>query len=336
MKAYKFPNIKKNNLNNVSTRQIVATKRMPNNFNKYTHYGEKIQETNNYILYASGNQKSYYEFYPKETQFKVSEKDTNKKLYNNKSFINYRNRNNYYRMPERNDPDKIMNSSDNYCYKETLNIKDNDPNLKVLTIHNMPENPLKIGTQTTKVINNNVRVWKREFNQYSERNQGLKVVKANKSYDNIIKRKNNYRIKINNEVTPNNHKSKIVKITKLQKGQIREIYQKKYIKKNDYINNVEPCYINSYTKKINEPIKYNINVNNNNIIKKENKNKYFINNDYESNEYGYNIQNKTFRKKNVFCEDEESKNIICPIHGNISIVIHKNHYRVNRGDNLYQ
>ena len=44
-----------------------------------------------------------------------------------------------------------------------------------------------------KIINNNVRVWKREFNKYSERNQGIRVIKENqnKSYDNIIKRKKN-------------------------------------------------------------------------------------------------------------------------------------------------
>ena len=54
MKAYKIPNKK---INNVGRKNIVSLKREPKIFNKYTHFGEKVQETNNYILYASGNQK---------------------------------------------------------------------------------------------------------------------------------------------------------------------------------------------------------------------------------------------------------------------------------------
>ena len=82
MNAYKIPNKKIiNKVNNVGRKNIVSLKRDPKVFNKYTHFGEKIQETRNYILYASGNQKSYYEFFPKETQFKSHTKKPLNKIY---------------------------------------------------------------------------------------------------------------------------------------------------------------------------------------------------------------------------------------------------------------
>ena len=334
MKAYKIPNKK---INNVGRKNIVSLKREPKIFNKYTHFGEKVQETNNYILYASGNQKSYYEFFPQETQFKSTSKNKQNKLYNNKSFSNFGNKKIKYPRYIYDDfeKEKILNSSDNYGYKETYNIKSNDPNLRPLTIHNIAENP-KI-TETMKIINNNVRVWKREFNKYSERNQGIRVIKENqnKSYDNIIKRKTkkNYRIKINNEYKPNNHKSKVVKITKINPGEYKEIYQKKYVKKNEnYMDNIEPCYLSKYSKKSQEQPLIYINKENRN----NNNNKYFINNDYESNLFEYNNLNKTFGYNKIICEDEQSKCIECPLHGNISIVIHKNPFKGKRKNNLYQ
>ena len=342
MKPYTFLNKKKNYLNsNIGKKTIINIKRKPNNFNKNTHFGEKIQETDNYLLYSSGNQKSYYELFPQEAR--LYQKKANNKLFNNKSYIINKNINNYFKPPKKTnkkDPNKILNISENYGYKETLNIKNNDPSLKGLTLHDMLQenqenqtNPSKNITQTMKVINNNVKVWKRDFNQYSERNQGIRVIKENKSSDNIKKRKTNYRIKINNEAKPNNHKSKVVRMTKLNQGILREIYQKKYVKKNEYINynynNIVPCYISKYTKNSQEPIRYYDAI-------RENKNNYFINNDYESNEYLNDNINKTFGCNNISCGDEESKNIECPIHGNISIVIHKNHHRVNKQYNFYE
>jgi len=328
MNAYKIPNKKIiNKVNNVGRKNIVSLKREPKVFNKYTHFGEKIQETRNYILYASGNQKSYYEFFPKETQFKSHTKKPLNNLYNNKSCANLKNKKLNYPMNIHDvSNEKILNISENYGYKETYNIKNNDPNLRALTIHNIEENP-KI-TETMKVINNNVRVWKREFNKYSEHNQGIRIIQDNKSFDNILKRKKKYRIKINNEYKPNNHRSKVVKITRRKPGEYREIYQKKYVKQNEYINNIEPCYISRYTKKSHEqPVMY---------FKKgdKNKNKYFINNDYESNLFESNNLNKTFGYNKVIFDDEESKCIECPLHGNISIVIHKNPHRAKIQYNL--
>ena len=347
MKPYTFLNQKKNyKKSNVGKKTIINVKRKPNNFNKNTHFGEKIQETNNYLLYSSGNQKSYYELFPQDAKIKLSKKNANNKLFNNKSFLINSNINNYFQLPKKankKDPNKILNISENYGYKETLNITNNDPSLKGLTVHDMQQEnqesqtPSKNMTQIMKIINNNVKVWKREFNHYSERNQGIRVVKENKSSDNIKKRKNNYRIKINNEVKPDNHKSKVVRMTKLNEGILREIYLRKYVKKNEYINynnnynynNIVPCYISKYTKKSQEPLRYINDI-------RENKNTYFINNDYESNEYLNDNLNKTFGYNNISCGDEESKNIECPIHGNISIVIHKNHPRIKKQYDLYE
>ena len=344
MKPYTLLNQKKNyKKSNVGKKTIINVKRKPSNFNKNTHFGEKIQETNNYLLYSSGNQKSYYELFPQDAKLKLSKKNANNKLFNNKSFLINSKINDYFQLPKKSnkkDPNKILNISENYGYKETLNIKNNDPSLKGLTVHDMQQdnqeiqtNPSKNITQTMKVINNNVKVWKRDFNQYSERNQGIRVIKENKSSDIIKKRKTNYRIKINNEAKPNNHKSKVVRMTKLNQGILREIYQKKYVKKNEYINynynNIVPCYISKYTKNSQEPIRYYDAI-------RENKNNYFINNDYESNEYLNDNINKTFGCNNISCGDEESKNIECPIHGNISIVIHKNPHRVNKQYNFYE
>ena len=66
----------------------------------------------------------------------------------------------------------------------------------------------------------------------------------------------------------------------------------------------------------------------------KNKNKYFINNDYESNLFESNNLNKTFGYNKVIFDDEESKCIECPLHGNISIVIHKNPHRAKIQYNL--
>lgn len=320
MKKYKSKKQNVNYINNISRKNIIATKSEP-----FFHLGEKIQETKNYVLYVSGNKKPYYEFCPKETQFKALN-NKNKILFNNKSFINYRNRNNYL-IDNPMKHDKILNSSENYGYKETLNMKNNDQNLKPLTIHDnqiilpMEEN------STIKKIGNNVRIYRRDFHPYSERNQGIRIIKESKSTDNILKRKSNYRIKINNETMPNNHKSKVIKITKLESGQYKEIYQKKYVKKREYINNIVPCYISKYGKKNYETSRiYN---------KENNTNRYFINNNYESNKNNNNL-NKTFCCNNLIFGDEESKNIECPIHGNISIVIHKKPRKVNRQRFLYK
>ncbi len=82
MKPYTFLNQKKNyKKSNVGKKTIINVKRKPNNFNKNTHFGEKIQETNNYLLYSSGNQKSYYELFPQDAKIKLSKKNANNKLF---------------------------------------------------------------------------------------------------------------------------------------------------------------------------------------------------------------------------------------------------------------
>ena len=302
------------------------------------NFGERVQEKKNYLLYVSGNQKSYYELNPQETQFKSKEKN-NKKLYNNKSFITYRNKiKNNYIIPEHFNQDNILDVSENYGYKETRNIKDKENNNIKTLYDNQKTQPQRI----SKIKNTENKIYQNALKHNSERNYKIKVIKANKSTDNILRRKTNYKITINNETMPNNHNSKVIKVTKDKNGKLKEIYHRKYVPKNEYINNIEHLYINNYGEKSHEQNYYfknnNFNCNFYNIYNYENnsnsnnnnirKNKYFINNNYESNGYDFNNNYGFFRQE--ICGDDESKNIECPIHKNISIVVHKNRHINNQ------
>ena len=361
MKPKKYTN---NQVHNIVTKNIVSIKRKPR-MNKGNNFGELVQQKKNYILYASGNQKSNYEFLPKETQFKSSKsknknihiihkdisdidiikrkpKNNQQQIYHNKSFILYRNNDNYI-ISDPFKPENILQSSVNYGYKETRNVKQLNPNLNVITVHDdqrqeiIPQKEL----HTVNVIKDrNIKIYKRDFNNYSGKNQGIRIIKESKSHDNILRRKAHYRIQINNEAVPCNHKSKVIKITKKKNGEIKEIYQRKYVKKNNEIDgsNISRCYINNFGEKSFDSIKYfrnneNYYYNNDNIYNykssNNNRNKYFINNNYESN--GYNLKNNFGYFKEIF-GDEESKNIECPIHGNIAIVVHK---KINRKNHMY-
>ena len=338
MNSFEINNQHMNYLNNIGTKNIVAIKRNPMRYIAQNNFGERVQEKKNYLLYVSGNQKSYYELNPQETQFKSKEKN-NKKLHNNKSFITYRNKiKNNYIIPERFNQDNILDVSENYGYKETRNIKDKENNNIKTLYDNQKTQPQRIN----KIKNTENKIYQNALKQSSERNYKIKVIKANKSTDNILRRKTNYKITINNETMPNNHKSKVTKVTKDKNGKLKEIYLRKYVPKNEYINNIEHLYINNYGEKSHEPNYYfknnNFNCNFYNIYNYENnsnsnnnnirKNKYFINNNYESNGYDFNNNYGFFRQE--ICGDDESKNIECPIHKNISIVVHKNRHINNQ------
>ena len=370
MKQVKFKNNHIYYLNNIGTKNIVSLKRKPRN-NEGSNFGELVQKKTNYILYASGNQKSNYELYPKETQFKSSKsKDRNisnilnKRIniikykpiiydqsFHNKSFISCPNNNNHINhiIQDSFKPEHILQSSINYGYKETKNVKHFNPNLNVITIHDDQKQDIypQREAHTVNIIKDrNIKIYKRDFNNYSEKNQGIRIIQESKSQDNILRRKAHYRIQINNEAIPCNHKSKVIKITKKQNGDIKEIYQRKYVKNNKSDNNlnkinnlsnnnISHCYTNNLGEKSFDSIEYfrnseNYYYNNDNIYNynsgKNNRNKYFINNNYESN--GYNLKNKFGYNKEIF-GDEESKNIECPIHGNIAIVVHKKMNKIN-------
>ena len=338
MNSFEINNQHMNYLNNIGTKNIVAIKRNPLRYIAQNNFGERVQEKKNYLLYVSGNQKSYYELNPQETQFKSKEKNI-KKLHNNKSFITYRNKiKNNYIIPERFNQDNILDVSENYGYKETRNIKQKENNNIKTLYDNQKTQPQRIN----KIKNTENKIYQNALKQNSERNYKIKVIKANKSTDNILRRKTNYKITINNDIMPNNHKSKVTKVTKDKNGKLKEIYLRKYVPKNEYINNIEHLYINNYGEKSHEPNYYfknnNFNCNFYNIYNYENKsnsnnnnirkNKYFINNNYESNGYDFNNNYGFFRQE--ICGDDESKNIECPIHKNISIVVHKNRHINNQ------
>ena len=234
MKNYNYSKRYKDNINkinNTTRKNIVSVKIKPRNNNSENSFGGKIREKKNYTLYVSGN-KPYYFLYPQETQFKVNKDKNAKKLQNNKSFINYRskNHNNYLNPITSGD---ILDISENYGYKESRNVTYDDKNKKIQTSNNIKENSSKMDSKTTNIIKNynNLKIFKRDFNKYSENNQGIKIIKADKSSDNLLKNRINYRLKINNEAIPNNHKSKIIKVAKTKEGYLKEIYQKNMLNK---------------------------------------------------------------------------------------------------------
>ena len=338
MKEYKIQNQYMNYLNNIARKNIVYFRRTPINYDKNTYYGEKVKESKNYILFASGNQKSYYEFLPCEMHFKLSDNS----LKNNLSYIknkttNNNNNNNKSFDPviarKRKERPKILKSADNYGYKEIKNIKNYNPNIKMITKHDMETDKSPDKYNNTKYTN--IQMHKKNTSRNVDRNQGFKILQENKSCDNIIHR-SKYRYKINNEYNRNNHKSKIVKITRNNKGNLKQIYQKKYIKKNECEN--EPLYIANYGE--NSENNYEAKTIQNYGIR----NYYYINNNYD--EYDGSNNNRKNDIGNESIEDiydennfneEVTKNIQCPIHGNISIIVHRKPSKLNKKNiNIYK
>ena len=119
---------KNNNYNSNSPKRNI---RPPSNLYNKINYGSKIREKNNYILYVSGcgYEKPLYEECQKGIPIKSLR---NKNDMSNNCYI-YKNKRNYTEYEE--DNDNLLSSSDNYRYKETKNIKRENPNLKILTIH---------------------------------------------------------------------------------------------------------------------------------------------------------------------------------------------------------
>lgn len=160
----------------------------------------------------------------------------------------------------------------------------------------------------------------------------IKVTTNRKEYD-----PNDYEYYNQNEMN-NNRNIKIIKNNKyLYNNQNNNaIYQRKYIKNKNYEN--EPYYIGNYGEEENyeTPNKYNEN-NNYRIQEMEDckredrgyqRKEYMNNNDYERNRYRYNTNNQ--ENEYEYIEDiKDIKNIECPLHGKISIVIHKNPFIKN-------
>ena len=89
----------------------------------------------------------------------------------------------------------------------------------MITKHDMETDKSPDKYNNTKYTN--IQMHKKNISRNVDRNQGFKILQENKSCDNIIHR-SKYRYKINNEYNRNNHKSKIVKITRNNKGNLKQ------------------------------------------------------------------------------------------------------------------
>ena len=363
--------INKNPRKNISMNQV-------NNKNKY-NYGEKIKEKNNYTLYVSGfgYSKPHYEKGRKgTTQFKLVKNKNNiqKYLKNKQSLYNdlYRPKN-----------DQILTSSTNYGFKETKDLKEENPNPYINVQENYISNQQNTidnfgVTQNLKNIKeeNNERIIINNMNNNLNRNIHYRILNLNKSSDNII-RKNKQKInkesflpkkfrelvqeKIENDIcyinTDCNNDYKPKKNYENKKHiksnnipyynyiQNLDIYRKNIKRESSYQNvqNNPIYYVNEGDEDVNY---YEQNNNNNQYISLKNRkmNRYDnydeidenIDDDYEYQKrifmnYRENERKKKFEKRNLneffdFGDIKGIKNIQCPLHGNISIIIHKKPY----------
>ena len=169
--------------------------RPPSNLYNKINYGSKIREKNNYILYVSGcgYEKPLYEECQKGIPIKTLR---NKYDMSNNCYI-YKNKRNYTEYEE--DNDNILSSSDNYGYKETKNIKRDNPNLKILTIHERLGSPRRYQHIYSPKRNKKLKInkaeniyWHRDFSpnrnkriHINNNNEQIKILRENKSYDNL-------------------------------------------------------------------------------------------------------------------------------------------------------
>jgi hypothetical protein len=364
---------------------------------KKFNYGSKIREKKNYILYASGTgyERPEYEVYEKgktiriiKNKYDISNKYTNR---NYKKFIEYEE-----------DDENALSNSDNYRYKETKNIKNENPNLKITTIHKRLGSP-----RQSRNMNKKIRIKKTENyycnegecdndnpnsrrlnlnlgNDNNDNNEQIRILKENKSSDYLLSIKNRKQkyttsqrntngeliqeiIDPDNDYYYNDYQPNEIQTTKDYNSKRNDINT------NKYFNNENNIYSKHKIIRLNKKDAQFYNHDNNKIYHNEQDKKnyekepYYIGNygdedNYESmrqykknedysnkNRYGYAANDKYQNNKYVnsreyerydnYCmNDEENeyiddiseiKKINCPLHGKISIIIHKNQFGCN-------
>ena len=188
---------------------------------------------------------------------------------------------------------------------------------------NFLDNPKNNGEYIQEIIENDDNEYyvnNNEDSQIETRNNGdyfIKVTTTRKEFD-----PNNKYYNEQNNIYKRNNKDKIIKIVRndeehMYNNQNQEncaIYRRKNIQKDNYEN--EPYYIGNYGEEENYEGQEQYNVNNNYRYKEVGNYENKINNRYKRNIY---------KQENEYIEDiRDIKNIECPLHGKISIIIHKN------------
>lgn len=369
------------NMNYISKNEnssIVFHKRSksPLNMGQKYNYGEKVREKNNYTLYVSGQGYERPQYEERQKGIKII-----KNRYDNLKY-NLNQKNKIIKIYNEEENNNIISTSDNYRYKETKNIKNGNPNLKIVTIHKGSPRKQIIYSPKSKKLK-----FKKEENCYTDREYGeqIRVLRQNKSsdyfqslkhkkfyennfenendgeyiqeiiepdnnydYNNIYnnkiinedpyshietKKDGDYFIKVTTtrkEVDPYKnqnflyHKDKGGKVIKIIKDNQENcsIYHRKNLKRGNYEN--EPYYIGNYGEEDNYDL---YNVNNNNRFKEEEKYSYIANNGYRNRIYKNERENDDY-ECNINDDQENEdigdiKDIQCPLHGKISIIIHK-------------
>ena len=248
--------------------------------------------------------------------------------------------------PKRNKHIKIIRNEDIYWnkyYSPNKKINLNNGN----KMHALRENksfdyfiPSKNRNRNINIIKNQKRngefikeITENDYNEYitntnqdskiETRNYGDYFIKVTTNRKEYIPPNNKYYNEYNNFYRRKN-KDKNIKIVrnenenlyKNKNHEICDIYERKNISKDDYEN--EPYYIGNYGEEENYEEHDQYNACNNCKFK-------------EIRKYGYNANNgyiKNMNKKeNEYVEDiRDIKNIECPLHGKISVIIHKNPY----------
>ena len=398
MASYQISN--PNNINYISNNtnnNIISPKRISKSpliyHNNRINYGEKIQEKKNYLLYvsSSGHRPKY-------------EKRQKIKKYENK--INLNKNLNYNLYEEEEEDNNILSSSDNYKYKETKNIKMENPNYKIITIHKRLGSPRQSQRINSPKKSKKIKIkkienmfWQKEYapshhHINTNKNEKIRILRESKSSDYFqpIKKRiqnddnndyneytyNNYRIinedshiettkdgdyfikitKKRKEIQPNNYNNynnRNVKYINKNGKHIKVIryneplyaneenfrnYNKKYINRNNYEN--EPYYIGNYGEEgdnYESSVKYNKKNNykyqeNEEYVQEEQEDNEFQNQKYmnmeDDNEYEYDNNIIYNQEDQEYLDDIKSiKDIVCPLHGKISIIIHKNPFNNN-------
>ena len=202
--------------------KVVFQKRSksPLNIAQKYNYGEKVREKNNYTLYVSGQGYERPQYEERQKGIKIIKNRYDNLKYN----LNQKNKIiKIYNEEEENNNN--ISISDNYRYKETKNLKNVNPNLKIVTIHKRLSNPRNQIINSPK-ISKKIKI-KREENCYlnGEYGEETRVLRENKSSDyfqplnrkifyenNFENEKDRELIQIieSNENNNNNYKYKII------------------------------------------------------------------------------------------------------------------------------
>ena len=367
--------------------KVVFQKRSksPLNIAQKYNYGEKVREKNNYTLYVSGQGYERPQYEERQKGIKIIKNRYDNLKYN----LNQKNKIiKIYNEEEENNNN--ISISDNYRYKETKNLKNVNPNLKIVTIHKRLSNPRNQIINSPK-ISKKIKI-KREENCYlnGEYGEETRVLRENKSSDyfqplnrkifyenNFENEKDRELIQIieSNENNNNNYKNKIIhedphshietkkdgdyfiKVTTTRKeidpyknkndkhhgddGKIIKIiknnqencsiYHRKNLKRDNSEN--EPYYIGNYGEEDNYDSQDHYNENNNGRSLEEEKYRYKANNrcinQIYKNEREFDCYDCNINDEQEEEDIRDIKDIQCPLHGKISIIIHKHPFGYN-------